>query len=151
MKVRRGQALALAVAAASGSLVFMAPPALADGSLFGQTCCDPGGAKVTAYANFISRYHVRVEDIKLTDLCPADGHSVYVQFQYQQSSGDWVVRGDNRENHASCDAGATSETPYDFTATSGRINAVRLKVCVDETWPNADDCQYTNYRYNQYD
>jgi hypothetical protein len=149
MDFSRGKALALAVAAASGTLVLMAPPALADGSLSGQTCCDPGGARVTAYADFSSRYHVVVNSIRLTDMCPGDGNSVYVQFQYLQSSGDWVTRGDNRTNSSGCGT-TTSETAFDFTATSGRIAAVRLKVCVDEGWPNPDDCQYTNYRYNQF-
>lgn len=147
--ISKGKALGLAVAAASGSLVVFAPPALADGSLAGQTCCDPGGAKVTAYADFRSRYHVVVNNIQLTDMCPGDGNSVYVQFQYQQSGGDWVTRGENRTNSSGCGT-TTNETAYDFTATSGRISAVRLRVCVDETWPNADDCQLTNYRYNQY-
>lgn len=148
--ISKGKALALAVAAASGSLVVLAPPALADGSLSGQVCCDTGGAKVTAYADFRSRYHVVVNNIQLTDMCPGDGNSVYVQFQYRQSSGEWVTRGENRTNSSGCGT-TTSETAFDFTATSGRIDAVRLRVCVDETWPNADDCQLTNYRYNQYD
>lgn len=143
----------LRVAAAAGltALTIAGLPlaALADGTLSGQTCCDPGGAKVTAYADFTGRYSVTVKQIQLTDMCPGDGNSVYIEFQYQQSGGDWVTRGDKRENHGGC--GVTqNETAYNFTATSGYINAVRLKVCVDETWPNNDDCQYTNYRYNQY-
>jgi len=150
MAVSRTAKLAAGVAASCGVLVLVASPAFADGSLSGQTCCDPGGAKVTAYADFTSRYHVVVNSVQLTDLCPGDGHSVYVQFQYKNySTGEWVTRGDNRTNSSGCGT-TTSETAFDFTATSGRIEAVRLRVCVDETFPNADDCQLTNYQYNQY-
>lgn len=150
MHVSRSVKLAAGVAATCGALMVAASPAVADGTLSGQTCCDPGGAKVTAYADFSSRYHVVVNSIRLTDLCPGDGHSVYVQFQYKNDArNEWVTRGENRTNSSGCGT-TTSETAYDFTASSGRIEAVRLRVCVDETFPNADDCQYTNYRYNQY-
>lgn len=150
MLVSRTAKLGAGVAATCCALVLTASPALADGSLSGQTCCDPGGAKVTANADFIGRYHVVVNSIRLTDLCPGDGHSVYVQFQYKNdATNEWVTRGDNHTNSSGCGT-TTSETAFDFTATSGRIEAVRLRVCVNETFPNADDCQLTNYRYNQY-
>ena len=150
MHVSRTVKLAVGVAASCGALVLAASPAVADGSLLGQTCCDPGGAKVTAHADFISRYHVVVNSIRLTDLCPGDSHSVYVNFQYKNDARNkWYTAGSTRRNSSGCGT-TTSETAYDYTATSGRIEAVRLQVCVDETFPNPNDCQYTNYRYNQY-
>jgi|GEM_PF-4561111 len=149
MHVSRTAKLAAGVAASCGALVLAASPAAADGSLSGQTCCDPGGAKVTAYADFTSRYTVKVNSIRLTDLCPGDGNGVYIRFQTQNYHGDWETHGSTRENHTGC--GTTqSENPYSFTSGSGHILAVRLKVCVFEAFPNPDDCQYTNYRYNQF-
>ena len=150
MDARRFLRAATSSVGVAAIVALSATPALADGGLSGQTCCDPGGAKVTAYADFTSRYGVTVKDIRLKDLCPGDGHSVYVEFQYKQSArGDWVTRGDKREHHGGC--GTTQdEADYRFVATSGRIAAVRLRVCVDESFPNPDDCQSTNYRNNQY-
>ena len=149
--MRNSVRVGIAAAAAAAAIGLTATTALADGSMYGRTCCDPGGASASGYATFTSRYHVDVTSVKLNDLCPGDGDSVYVELQYKQSStGDWVTVG-RRENHAGCsDPEPQSEDPFHWTATSGRIAAVRLKVCVDETWPNNDDCAYSNTRSNQY-
>jgi hypothetical protein len=107
--------------------------------------------RATAYADFTSRYSVQVRNVRLKDICPGDGNSVFVEFQYKQSArGDWVTRGEKRRNSSGCGT-TTDETTFSFTATSGRIAAVRLRACVDETFPNNDDCGYSNTRENPYD
>ena len=148
MFIRRG----LAVGAATMGLVALGAPAFAaTGDMYGRTCCDPGGASASGHAEFSSRYSVKVTSLKLNDLCPGDGDSVYVLVQYQQQvSGDWVTMA-RRENHAGCsDPDPTAETSVSYTATSGRMKAVRLRVCVDETFPNNDDCANSNAVSNPY-
>ena len=123
----------------------------ADGSMSARTCCDPGGASASAYANYSNRYTVDVTNVKLNDLCPGDGDSVYVELQVKRSNTDYYTVGNRRENHAGCkDPNPTSESSWHWYSSAGRISSVRLKVCVDETWPKNDDCAYSNARTNPY-
>lgn len=144
--------LRLSAAALIGAGLALGPSAAhaVDGWIEGAAYTNEGAAKVQAYVNFTGKYSVKVTNITLWDLCPADGDSVYIHFQYRQAGGSWVTRGEERRNSSGCSSTGTSEASYDFTATSGAIDDVRLKVCVDETWPNGDECAYTTYRDNPY-
>lgn len=127
------------------------PASAVDGSMYGKTCCDPGGASASAFADFSNRYTVDVTKVKLNDLCPGDGDSVYVELEVKRSNTDYYQVGSRRENHAGCaDPDPTSESSWHWFSSAGRISSVRLKVCVDETWPNNDDCAYSNARANPY-
>lgn len=135
------------VAVALGST----PAFAADGSMYGRVCCDPGGASASAYANFTNRYTVDVTQVKLNDLCPGDGNSVYVELQVKRSNTGYYKVGSRRENHDGCsNPNPTNESSWHWFSSAGRISSVRLHVCVDESWPNPDDCVDSPARTNPY-
>ena len=55
-----------------------------------------------------------------------------------------------RENHAGCSDPDPTARTRSRTPRLGRMKAVRLRVCVDETFPNNDDCANSNAVSNPY-